>query len=92
MQALQESEGQGELSWGLTKYRNLKLLYPNFPRAIGDLQDVEAAVLLLSCLDEKSQVLNRKSESILEIFQNPIFIVDFRRTIFPRQYPIKSWL
>ena len=37
IQALQELEGQDELSWGLTKYRNLKLVCPKLPRVIGDL-------------------------------------------------------
>lgn len=67
IQALQELQGQDELSWGLTKYRNVELVFPKFPRVIGDLQDVEATVLWLSCLDEKSEVLACNIESLVEM-------------------------
>lgn len=46
--------GGGELSWALTKHRNTEVVTANTPRIVGDLQDVEAAVLLLGVLDEKS--------------------------------------
>lgn len=42
-------------------------LCPDFPRVIGDLQDVEATVLWLSCLDEKSEVLACNTESLVEM-------------------------
>lgn len=44
----------GEPPQALTKYRNLEPMSPNTPILSGDLQDVEATVLLLSGVDEET--------------------------------------
>ena len=61
-------------------------MFPNIPRVIGDLQDVEATVLWLSCLDEKSEVFCKIEafvETIWSLTQSfPYF--DLARIIVPR--------
>lgn len=95
IQALQELQGQDELSWGLTKYRNIELVFPNIPSVTGDLQDVEATVLWLSCLDEKSEVFACKIEAFVETVwiltqSSPYF--DPARIIAPRPCKTITWI
>lgn len=85
LEAYRNQRGQYEQSWRLTKYKNLEHGSLNFSHHIGDLQAVEATVLLLSCLDEKSQVLDYKTESIVEG-------IGRRRAILPLQYLMKCIL
>jgi hypothetical protein len=70
IQVLQESEGQSEYPWKLTKYGNVETLRGSFPTRHGELQLVQTAVLWLSCLDEKTKVLNVKMKCIVETIQS----------------------